>query len=53
MIRLRSRADWSRATVPETVALYTLPDSELRYVNLNGQYVFVEPQERKIVYIER
>lgn len=41
------------ATIPETVTLYEVPESEYRYVNLNGQYVLVEPADRTIVYIQR
>ena len=41
------------AGIPDTVTLYPVPDTEFRYVNLNGQYVFVGPEDRNIVYIER
>ena len=41
------------ATLPEGVTLYETPSDEVRYVNLNGQYVLVEPTERQIVYILR
>ncbi len=41
------------AGIPDTVTLYDVPESEYRYVNLNGQYVLVEPEDRRIVYIQR
>ncbi|PWJ82243.1 SH3 domain-containing protein [Pseudaminobacter salicylatoxidans] len=41
------------ATLPETVRLREVPDYEYRYVNVNGQLVFVEPQSRRIVYVMR
>lgn len=41
------------AGIPETVTLYTVPDAEYQYVNLNGQYVYVTPEDRRIVYIQR
>ncbi len=41
------------AGVPDAVTLYPVPDADLQYVNLNGQYVFVEPEDRRIVYIRR
>lgn len=41
------------AGVPETVELYPVPETEYSYVNVNGQTVLVEPQDRSIVYIYR
>lgn len=41
------------ARLPETVTLGDVPDYEYRYVNVNGQYVLVEPQSREIVYVMR
>lgn len=41
------------ARVPQEVVLYEVPESEYRYVNVNGQYVLVEPEQRAIVYIHR
>jgi uncharacterized protein YraI len=41
------------AGIPETVTLYPVPDADYQYVNLNGQYVFVRPEDRRIVYIQR
>jgi len=41
------------AILPETVELAEIPDSELRYVYVNGQPVLVDPSERTIVYIIR
>lgn len=41
------------AGVPETVELREIPDYEYRYVNVNGQPVLVEPDNRRIVYIVR
>jgi uncharacterized protein YraI len=41
------------ATLPDTVELRDVPDYEYRYVNINGQYVLVEPQSRRIVYVMR
>ncbi|AUH65614.1 DUF1236 domain-containing protein [Paracoccus zhejiangensis] len=42
------------AGVPETVTLYEVPDhADYRYVNINGQTVLVNPDDRKIVYIYR
>ncbi|MGY3439530.1 MULTISPECIES: DUF1236 domain-containing protein [unclassified Marinovum] len=41
------------AVLPDTVTLAEIPDSELRYVYVNGQPVLVDPSERSIVYIVR
>ena len=41
------------AGVPESVKLTTVPDYEYRYVYVNGQPVLVDPQTRKIVYVDR
>ena len=41
------------ATLSDNVTLYDTPSDEVRYVNLNGQYVLVEPTERQIVYVVR
>ena len=41
------------AGVPETVELREIPNYEYRYVNVNGQPVLVEPNDRRIVYIVR
>jgi hypothetical protein len=41
------------ATLPDTIMLREVPDYEYRYVNVNGQYVLVEPQSREIVYVMR
>lgn len=41
------------AVLPNTVTLAEIPDSELRYVYVNGQPVLVDPAERTIVYIVR
>ena len=41
------------ATLSDNVTLYDTPAAEVRYANLNGQYVLVEPTERQIVYIVR
>lgn len=41
------------AALPETVELHSIPDYQYRYVNVNGQSVFVEPNSRKIVYVMR
>lgn len=41
------------AKLPETVTLREVPEYEYRYVNVNGQYVLVEPQSREIVYVMR
>lgn len=41
------------ARLPETVTLREVPDYDYRYVNVNGQYVLVEPQSREIVYVMR
>jgi hypothetical protein len=41
------------AALPDTVELHSIPDYEYRYVNVNGQPVFVEPLSRKIVYVMR
>ena len=41
------------AAIPEAVAVYEVPQSEYRYVNVNGQYVLVEPEGRRVVYIAR
>lgn len=41
------------AQIPEVVTVYPVPDSEYSYANLNGNYVYVTPQDRKIVYIMR
>ena len=41
------------ATLSDNVVLYDTPAAEVQYVNLNGQYVLVEPTERQIVYIVR
>jgi uncharacterized protein YraI len=41
------------ATLPDTVALQPIPDYDYEYVYVNNQPVLVEPQSRRIVYIER
>lgn len=41
------------ATLPETVALQSIPDYNYEYVYVNGQPVLVDPQSRRIVYIVR
>ncbi|TNF22024.1 MAG: DUF1236 domain-containing protein [Rhodobacteraceae bacterium] len=41
------------AILPETVELAEIPESELRYVYVNGQPVLVDPAERTIVYVIR
>ncbi|MSU92313.1 DUF1236 domain-containing protein [Rhodobacteraceae bacterium 2CG4] len=41
------------AAIPQTVTIYDVPQSEYRYVNVNGQYVLVEPEGRRVVYIAR
>lgn len=41
------------AVVPETVVLSEIPDSELRYVYVNGQPILVDPTDRRIVYVVR
>ncbi|MBM9596068.1 DUF1236 domain-containing protein [Roseitranquillus sediminis] len=41
------------ATVPETVELYQVPESEFRYIYVNGVPAVVEPAERRIVTIVR
>lgn len=39
--------------VPANVALYEVPGSTYRYVNVNGSPVLVEPSSRQIVYVVR
>lgn len=41
------------ATIPEGVALATVPDSQFSYANLNGQTVIISSEDRSIVYIVR
>lgn len=42
------------AGVPENVTVHDVPDfPDYRYVNINGQTVLVNPDDRKIVYIYR
>ncbi len=41
------------AGLPETVQLREIPNSEYRYVYVNGQPVLVEPSSRRIVYVVR
>jgi uncharacterized protein YraI len=41
------------ATLPDTVALQTIPDYNYRYVNVNNQPVLVDPSSRRIVYVMR
>lgn len=41
------------AAVPETVQLYEVPDSDLRYAYLNGVPVLIQPTDRTIVRIVR
>lgn len=41
------------AGVPETVVVNEIPESEYRYVYINGQAVLVEPETRRIVYVVR
>ncbi len=41
------------AGIPESVTLHEIPDSEYRYLTVNGQTVLVEPGQRKVVYIYR
>ncbi len=41
------------AGVPDNVALQPIPDSDYRYVNVNGQPVLVRPSDRRIVYVFR
>lgn len=41
------------AVVPDSVDLTEIPDSELRYVYINGLPVLVDPNERAIVHIVR
>lgn len=41
------------AQVPQDVQLYTTPNSEVSYLNVNGQEVLVTNPDRKIVYIVR
>lgn len=42
------------AGVPENVTVYDVPEfPDYRYVNINGQTVLVNPDDRKIVYIYR
>jgi uncharacterized protein YraI len=41
------------ATLPESVALQTIPDYNYRYVNVNNQPVLVDPSSRRIVYVMR
>lgn len=41
------------AGIPDGVEFFQVPESEFAYMNLNGQYVLVQPTDRKIVYIYR
>lgn len=41
------------AGLPDTVELTEIPDSEYRYVYVNGQPVLVEPSTRRVVYVVR
>ena len=41
------------ATIPEGVALSTVPDSEFSYANLNGETVIISNETRAIAYIVR
>ncbi|MFD0978489.1 DUF1236 domain-containing protein [Tropicimonas aquimaris] len=41
------------AGLPGEVALVEIPDSDLRYANVNGLPVLVEPSDRRITYIVR
>ncbi|WP_420391809.1 DUF1236 domain-containing protein [Acuticoccus sp.] len=41
------------AGVPAEVTLYEVPQSEYRYVNINGTPVLVEPSSRRIVHVVR
>lgn len=41
------------AIVPDTVELVEIPESQYRYVYINGLPVLVEPEERTIVYVVR
>ncbi|GAA4124421.1 DUF1236 domain-containing protein [Aminobacter aganoensis] len=41
------------AGLPDTVELTEIPDSEYRYVYVNGQPVLVEPSTRRVVYVMR
>lgn len=39
------------ATVPTEVQSYQVPESDYQYVNLNGRYVLIQPDNREITYI--
>lgn len=41
------------AQVPETVELTPVPESEYRYIDVNGVPAVVEPQTRRIIYVVR
>lgn len=41
------------AGIPDSVTLHEIPDSDYRYLVVNGQTVLVEPGQRKVVYIYR
>ncbi|WP_289153646.1 DUF1236 domain-containing protein [uncultured Salipiger sp.] len=41
------------AGIPEQVELYTVPDSDYTYVNVNRQPVVVDPENRRIVQVIR
>jgi len=41
------------AVVPEGVEVYSVPETEYAYLNVNGEYVLVEPANRQIVHIVR
>ena len=41
------------AGLPQEVEIREIPQSEYRYVNVNGQLVLVEPASRQIVYVVR
>ncbi|MFD1343925.1 DUF1236 domain-containing protein [Litorisediminicola beolgyonensis] len=41
------------AGIPDTVTLYEVPDAQYQYVNVNEQYVVVNPENRRIVRVIR
>lgn len=41
------------AALPPTVEVYEVPETQYSYINVNGQTVLVEPENRSIVYIQR
>ena len=41
------------AGIPEDVVLYDVPEAEVQYVNVNEQYVVVNPENRRIIQVIR